>query len=105
MYEILINNALSEDDTYDNARDTARAYKSISDLFGAEVVKVLHDGVQITAAQLAADADLQTCIDEQTTLPSTYQHGFVGGDSDVALGADGYRHAVEKTPGGEDNWD
>jgi hypothetical protein len=105
MYEILINNALSEDDTYDNARDTVRAYESICEVFGKEVVTVMCDGVQITAAQLAEAADIQTCIDSQTALPSTYQHGFVGRNSDLARGSDGFPHGVKKPPNPEDNWD
>jgi hypothetical protein len=70
-------------------------------------VTILRDDVKITAAELVTDVksyEIRAVMEEDCQLPSTYRHGR-GGDSDLAMGVDGYQHGVWKPKNPEDNYD
>ena len=61
---------------------------------------------EISEAQLASDLksyEIQGEREEEIHLPATYRHGR-GGDSDLALGADGHQHGVWKPRNPEDDF-
>lgn len=91
---------------HDNPRSALAVYEAIRDQFGNAVIAILRDDSRITVEELTADIEsyeIRTVMEEESQLPSTYRHGR-GGDSDLAVGADGYQHGVWKPKNPEDEY-
>jgi len=91
---------------HDNPLSALETFQSLQKRLGAFEVIILKDDLQITESQLASDIEsyeIQIVMEEEIQLPSTYRHGR-GGDSDLAVGADGLRHGVWKPSNPEDDY-
>jgi hypothetical protein len=91
---------------HDNPRSALEACSAIREQFTKESIVIMRDEIEITETQLVSDLEsyeIQSVMKEETHLPSTYRHGR-GGDSDLALGADGNQHGVWKPKNPEDDF-
>ena len=102
IYEIVIKDkAAFPDDVellHDNPRSALETVEALRERLGDVRIVILRDDTAITISQLTLDIesyDIRTVIEEESQLPATYKRGR-GGDSDLAIGGDGYRHAVWK---------
>lgn len=93
--------------SHDNPRSALEACSAIREQFGKESIVIMRDDeIEISEAQLVSDLEsyeIQSVMEEETHLPSTYRHGR-DGDSDLALGADGNQHGVWKPKNPEDDF-
>ena len=109
IYELVLkeNTRVSDDLRFhDNPRSASKACSALREQFGKDSVVVMRDESEISEAQFASDLEsyeIQSVMEEETHLPSTYRHGR-GGDSDLALGADGNQHGVWKPKNPEDEF-
>jgi hypothetical protein len=91
---------------HDNPRSALEVFEALRGRFGDADVIILRDDVQISAAELASDIEsyeIRTIMEEECQLPSTYRHGR-GGDSDLAIGTDGYQHGVWRPKNPDDDF-
>jgi hypothetical protein len=109
IYELVLKEDLQVSDDllfHENPRTASNACLALREQFGKVSIVVKRDKVEISEAQLSSDLDsyeIQRVREEETQLPSTYRLGR-GGDSDLALGADGNRHGVWKPKNPEDEF-
>lgn len=110
IYEIVVRKEIAipydMELLHDNPLSALEVYKALRMQFADPSIVILRDDVQITAAALASDIEtyeIRTIMEEECRLPSTYRHGR-GGDSDLAVGSDGYQHAVWRPKNPEDDF-
>jgi len=91
---------------HDNPRSALKERAAIREQFGKASIVVMRDEIEISDAELVSDLgsyEIQSVMEEETHLPSTYRHGR-DGDSDLARGADGSQHGVWKPKNPEDDF-
>jgi hypothetical protein len=109
IYElVLLEGPQLSDDLlfHDNPLSALKACALIREQFGKESIVILKDGIEISETQVVDDLEsyeIQSVVEESTHLPSTYRPGR-GGDSDLALGADGKQHGVWRPKNPEDDF-